>query len=287
MVRAAMRAVAPLVFKGLTSSSGCEINADKRISSRCIQKAGSLKLGGIRKMDPKARLNSIDTPKTILLKIPKKNKAVSADVSSAPAKMSDSSLAPKAMVDEEIKMVGDIYRHFKRCAGGADGAVVGLNGSIRATCLVRMLRALQVNGREVVDFGAGDGRVLLAALSGGASKASGYELPENEAHRFVFDAVRNALLAADAAASPRPAAGAWPRANWVARDINSVREIPSSASCVYSFWVGMPLPTQEHILALCARSPSVDSVAVFRDRKWRKPEEGAHAPSPRSIATPI
>ena len=171
-------------------------------------------------------------------------------------------------------MVANIYRRFKTCAGGADGGVVGLNGSIRATCLFHLLRALDICGREVLDFGAGDGRVLLAAMAVGASKASGYELPENKAHRFVFDAVRKTLADSETDASPSASRVAWSRADWLARDINVLRELPGRPSSVFTFWVGMPLPTQEHILALCARSPSIDAIAVFRDNKWRKPEEG-------------
>ena len=94
--------------------------------------------------------------------------------------------------------VNSIYQHFKRCSGGADGGVVGMNGSVRATCLVRALQALRVQGKELVDFGAGDGRVLLAAIASGASKAAGYELPDNSAHQFVFDAVVEAISAQSA-----------------------------------------------------------------------------------------
>jgi hypothetical protein len=183
----------------------------------------------------------------------------------------------KTVMDDEadaVKKVGEIYRQYKKCSGGADGGVVGLNGSIRATCLVRMLHALQISGRDVLDFGAGDGRVLLAAVATGATKATGFELPDNSAHRIVFEAVRKSLNGANGIASASAFSTAWPCADWLARDINNIRELPINSSCAYSFWVGMPLPTQEHILSLCARSPSIDSVAVFRDRKWRKPEDG-------------
>lgn len=200
-----------------------------------------------------------------------------ADGKKSPAKriVKKKKLSPaKKSSDEGVRKIGEIYRQYKKSAGGADGGVVGLNGSIRATCLVRMLRALNIDGREILDFGAGDGRVLLAAIATGASKASGYELPENSAHRFVFNAVRTALSVSDSVALAPVAATSLPRADWIARDINNLQELPPDASCAYSFWVGMPLPTQEHILALCARSPSIDSIAVFRDRKWRKPEDG-------------
>ena len=76
-------------------------------------------------------------------------------------------------------MVGRIFRIYKKITGGADGSVAGLNGSIRPLDLVRILGALEIQGREFIDFGAGDGRVLLSAILGSATKASGYELPVN------------------------------------------------------------------------------------------------------------
>ncbi len=151
-----------------------------------------------------------------------------------------------------------------------------MNGSIRAACLVRMLHALNIKGREVVDFGAGDGRVLFAAIAGGASKAIGFELPENKAHKFVFDAVRKKLTSADKVALPSNGS-TWSDAEWFPRDIDNMREVPGAPACVYTFWVGMPFETQERILTLCARCPSVDAIAVFRDRKWPKPDDGLPA----------
>ena len=86
--------------------------------------------------------------------------------------------------------VGRIFRKYKRITGGADGSVTGLNGSIRPLDLVRILGALEIQGREfqVIDFGAGDGRVLVSAIVqpiivGSATKATGYELPDNRKHR--------------------------------------------------------------------------------------------------------
>jgi len=38
--------------------------------------------------------------------------------------------------------------------------------------------------------GAGDGRVLLSAISAGASGATGYELPDNKGHKMLFDCVK-------------------------------------------------------------------------------------------------
>ena len=52
-------------------------------------------------------------------------------------------------------------------------------------------------------------------------------------------------------------------------------QIPQSPDCVYSFWIGIPEKTQIHILRLCAGCPSVQTIAVFQDRKWRNAEKGS------------
>uniref|UniRef100_A0A6T7ZWS0 Histone-lysine N-methyltransferase, H3 lysine-79 specific n=1 Tax=Cryptomonas curvata TaxID=233186 RepID=A0A6T7ZWS0_9CRYP len=175
----------------------------------------------------------------------------------------------KKNVDPEIVTVQAIYRVSKRCSGGADGGVVGTNGSIRPTCLVRMLRAMGISGSEFLDFGAGVGLVLFAAMAGGATKAIGYELPDNKAHKFVFDAVLKKLHMENRFALPV----SWSEGQWYPRDIDDMRRMPGNPHCVYSFWVGMPFKTQEHILRLCARCPTVRAIAVFRDRKWPKPDD--------------
>ena len=42
------------------------------------------------------------------------------------------------------------------------------------------------------------------------------------------------------------------------------------------FWVGILLVTQENILLLYAVFLSIKSLAVFRDSKWRHPDDGKH-----------
>jgi hypothetical protein len=61
------------------------------------------------------------------------------------------------VVDQEIETLKAIYRLSKRCSGGADGGVVGTNGSIRPTCLVRMLRAMRIGGSLSGFFGGFSG----------------------------------------------------------------------------------------------------------------------------------
>jgi len=175
---------------------------------------------------------------------------------------------------EGSRAVGRIFREYKRITGGADGSVTGLNGSIRPLDLVRILGALEIQGREFIDFGAGDGRVLVSAIVGSATKATGYELPDNRAHGTILSAV---LRSIEKGAADSGVESLKTIVHWIGRDIESLLSIPSCPSlksCAYSFWVGMPLETQEHILLLCASSQSISALAVFQDRKWRHPDEG-------------
>ena len=159
------------------------------------------------------------------------------------------------------KTIECVYQLFKKISCGADGSVSGINGSIRPSCLAHVLDALIVDGRELIDFGAGDGRVLVASLAKGASRAHGYELPANGAHQFVLNAVLEKIRERG-------------RVHWISKDINNLSELPGGASCAFSFWVGIPLVTQENILRLCATSHSIKSLGVFRDSKWRNPDDG-------------
>ena len=165
--------------------------------------------------------------------------------------------------DDGVQMIQKIYRQFKKITNGAEGGVAGFNGSIRPTPLARVLRALSVKGYELVDFGAGSGRVIFSAVAEGASRSYGYELPENKGMKNVFDSISiaSANLAQD-------------RVDWIGKDILDLNELNGSPSCAFSFWVGLPLPVQEHILWLCTETRSIRSIAVFKDRKWGHPDQG-------------
>ena len=156
--------------------------------------------------------------------------------------------------DDGVRAIQNIYRRFEKISDGAEGGVSGFNGSIRPKSLAQILRALCVKGNELVDFGAGSGRVLFSALSEGAARAYGYELPVNTGMKLVFDAVVRT--------------SATQHVEWIGQDILGLSELNGSPSCAFSFWVGFPLPVQEHILQLCAETESVQTIAVFRDSKW-------------------
>ena len=160
-----------------------------------------------------------------------------------------------ATSDEGVRAIQKIYRRMHKLSGGADGGVSGFNGSIRPDPLAKILRALIVNGNELVDFGAGTGRVLFSAVAMGASRAYGYELPANKGMKYVFDAAVRTSASQDCV-------------EWIGKDILSLTELNGSPSCAFSFWVGFPLPVQMHILQLCAENESVQTIAVFKDSKW-------------------
>ena len=83
-----------------------------------------------------------------------------------------------------------IYRRFKKIS---DGKCVGLGGSLSPKSLGKLFQAVDVFGCKFVDMGAGDGRVLVSVLAAGASSAVGYELPGNNAQKFVFNGVLSTL----------------------------------------------------------------------------------------------
>jgi len=46
--------------------------------------------------------------------------------------------------------------------------------------------------------------------------------------------------------------------------------MPEGTEAVFTFWNGMDLWTQIHILEICSRCKSLDSLIVFRDQDWRR-----------------
>ena len=84
-----------------------------------------------------------------------------------------------------------LFNEFKAASGGgADIAPDGVNGSANpfsSTIICQELGAS--DGKPGVDFGAADGKFLFAAAFNGAGHATGFELPENQVHQMLFDAV--------------------------------------------------------------------------------------------------
>jgi ribosomal protein L11 methylase PrmA len=77
---------------------------------------------------------------------------------------------------------------FKKTSDGAHGNTSGFHGSLTSNSTWKIFEALHVCGRSFADLGAGNGILLSAALANGARKAHGFELPENKANRYIFEA---------------------------------------------------------------------------------------------------
>jgi hypothetical protein len=54
---------------------------------------------------------------------------------------------------------------------------------------------------------------------------------------------------------------------------SQVISLPEGTEAVFTFWNGMELQTQIRILELCSSCKSLDSLIVFRDKDWRRPED--------------
>ena len=81
-----------------------------------------------------------------------------------------------------------VYRIFKSSSDGIHGNTRGFHGSLTAHSIQKVFNAVDVYGRSFMDIGFGTGIVLAAALASGASKAHGFELPENRANQYIFQA---------------------------------------------------------------------------------------------------
>mmetsp|Transcript_52492 Transcript_52492/g.109535 ORF Transcript_52492/g.109535 Transcript_52492/m.109535 type:complete len:138 (-) Transcript_52492:791-1204(-) len=84
-----------------------------------------------------------------------------------------------------------LFYEFKAASGGgADIAPDGVNGSANPSSSTIICQELGASdGEPGVDFGAADGKFLLAAASNGSGHVTGFELPENKVHKMLFDAV--------------------------------------------------------------------------------------------------
>jgi hypothetical protein len=49
-----------------------------------------------------------------------------------------------------------------------------------------------------------------------------------------------------------------------------VDSLPEGTEAVFTFWNGMDLQTQIHILEICSSCESLQSFVVFRDQDWRR-----------------
>ena len=90
--------------------------------------------------------------------------------------------------DENFMRIKKVCSLFKKISDGAHGNTSGFHGSLTPHSMWKVFQAMDVFGRSFADLGAGNGILLSAALANGASKAHGFELPENKANRYIFEA---------------------------------------------------------------------------------------------------
>ena len=55
---------------------------------------------------------------------------------------------------------------MKKCGDGADGGEVGVNGSVTASSLVKILKTIYAHDHMFVDLGGGNGRVIIRCFPG-------------------------------------------------------------------------------------------------------------------------
>ena len=115
------------------------------------------------------------------------------------------------------KAIRRVYSYFRKAADGCDGKAFGFGGSLSPKSLSAILCTMKIVGKRVVDLGAGEGRVLAAALALGALSAVGYELPGNSAQQFVLDAVMKRMISSSFALESF-------NCQWIAMDIDEVNE---------------------------------------------------------------
>jgi hypothetical protein len=79
-----------------------------------------------------------------------------------------------------------VVRMFKTVSDGTHANTRGFHGSLTAHSLQKLFHEIDPYGRIFLDVGFGTGVVLAAALTSGASKVHGFELPGNEANQYIF-----------------------------------------------------------------------------------------------------
>ena len=88
----------------------------------------------------------------------------------------------------EVQRFNRVFAIFKSVtAGGADGSIKGVNGSINAVSTKLILDSLRVKGGVVCDLGAADGKFMICAFLAGARRVLGVEFAENIGYKMVLE----------------------------------------------------------------------------------------------------
>jgi hypothetical protein len=97
------------------------------------------------------------------------------------------------MANQEELKVKRVYTIVRTVCDNAHGNVAGFYGTVTPHSLYKIFSELDVYGSIFVDFGAGTGIPMGAAMALGASRAYGFELPENKANKIIFHASVNRM----------------------------------------------------------------------------------------------
>jgi hypothetical protein len=126
----------------------------------------------------------------------------------------------------EVQRFNRVFAIFKSVtAGGADGSIKGVNGSINAVSTKLILDSLRVKGGVVCDLGAADGKFMICAFLAGARRVLGVEFAENIGYKMVLEAVVRRL---------KQEYGIEFNLDWIGSAIEDVR-IFSSLSLVFRY----------------------------------------------------
>jgi hypothetical protein len=134
---------------------------------------------------------------------------------------------------------------------------------------------------------------MICAFLAGARRVLGVEFAENIGYQMVLEAVVRRM---------KQEYGIEFNLDWIGSAIEDVRIFsslslvfgyqctltsllwglalpqialaPGEPSSVFAFWNGMSPITQNCVLELCARTSSVDSIAVFYNTNWTSPGDG-------------
>ncbi len=87
---------------------------------------------------------------------------------------------------QKFNRVFAIYKSVM--GGGADGSVLGVNGSVNGVSTKLIINSLRVKGEVVCDLGAADGKFMVCANIAGAQRVYGVEFAKNTGYKMVLDA---------------------------------------------------------------------------------------------------
>lgn len=185
-------------------------------------------------------------------------------------------------VEIRHKVAMSTYRRYKPGLGH-DGN--GLYGALTSRSLSTIFGSLNVKGRRVIDVGAADGKVLLAALAHGANSAHGVEVA-GDALVNKFDSMVEKLRTLGIVSSSQSAglkcninvaslptgcdsiekmlADCFPDefADLVSDSSMAKSDVNSSKILVTAVWHGFNIEAKQALLKLLARSSCVDSFVV-------------------------